>query len=523
MQLFCLRLSELAGDERLTARHGLAGQDEPRRQGARIAADARDILGGNGILLEAQRGPPPRRHGGRLHLRGHRLSSRSSSGARSPGGTRSGLRRTPRDHPEGHVAQGGVGPLVAHVVPAVVDQQVDREPERHPGRDLQAGGEGVLHRPRLGGYRGRRRSRWRTSTASRPQSSVRIPSRRTESTSFSSTDSRRRHSRPRAARARSCTSGRHVLGRQHHRHADRGLALGLLHRADHLREARARVVVGLVGRERIGVRILEEVLDAQHRQVQVDPAGAPSPELHGATLAEPSGRPRPYRAAGAAARRPRPPAGAGVPQPLRRAGGVGGRGRPAAGGPVLRRAREPGRRGGGARAGAGRQRPLARRLRAGRRGVGGPALAPPGHARRRRGADARAGPGRGPAHRRRHVGGAAGRAAGGLRGGRGLLPPGGHRPGARDRLARAPAAGQRPARPDLQRRHGAGPGDRGRARGPRRAGRGLRLRRGHLRRQRALPAAPAGGPGPRPRGPAAVPARPGRGVPRGARARAGCG
>ena len=52
MQLLCLRLSALQEDGRLTAGDGVAGEDEPRGEGAPVVADARDILGGNGILLE---------------------------------------------------------------------------------------------------------------------------------------------------------------------------------------------------------------------------------------------------------------------------------------------------------------------------------------------------------------------------------------------------------------------------------------------------------------------------------------
>ena len=53
MQLLCLRLSELGAGRPADRRDGVAGEDEPRApRRARSSADARDILGGNGILLD---------------------------------------------------------------------------------------------------------------------------------------------------------------------------------------------------------------------------------------------------------------------------------------------------------------------------------------------------------------------------------------------------------------------------------------------------------------------------------------
>ena len=52
MQLLCLRLSELAGDERLTAGMASLAKMNHAAKARAIVADARDILGGNGILLE---------------------------------------------------------------------------------------------------------------------------------------------------------------------------------------------------------------------------------------------------------------------------------------------------------------------------------------------------------------------------------------------------------------------------------------------------------------------------------------
>ena len=52
MQLVCLRLSELAGDARLTPGMASMAKMNHAAKARAIVADARDILGGNGILLE---------------------------------------------------------------------------------------------------------------------------------------------------------------------------------------------------------------------------------------------------------------------------------------------------------------------------------------------------------------------------------------------------------------------------------------------------------------------------------------
>jgi glutaryl-CoA dehydrogenase len=52
MQLVCLRLSELAEDSRLTAGMASMAKMNHAAKARAIVADARDILGGNGILLE---------------------------------------------------------------------------------------------------------------------------------------------------------------------------------------------------------------------------------------------------------------------------------------------------------------------------------------------------------------------------------------------------------------------------------------------------------------------------------------
>jgi glutaryl-CoA dehydrogenase len=52
MQLLCLRLSELAEDGRLTAAMASLAKMNHAAKARQVVADARDILGGNGILLE---------------------------------------------------------------------------------------------------------------------------------------------------------------------------------------------------------------------------------------------------------------------------------------------------------------------------------------------------------------------------------------------------------------------------------------------------------------------------------------
>jgi glutaryl-CoA dehydrogenase len=52
MQLLCLRLSQLAGSERLTPGMASLAKMNHAAKARQVVADARDILGGNGILLE---------------------------------------------------------------------------------------------------------------------------------------------------------------------------------------------------------------------------------------------------------------------------------------------------------------------------------------------------------------------------------------------------------------------------------------------------------------------------------------
>ncbi len=96
MQLLCLRLSELAQDGRLTAGMASPGQDEPRRQGARDRRDgARHPRRQRDPVGEPRRAPA-RRHGGDLHLRGHRQHPVADRGPRDHGPERDKLRRRRR-------------------------------------------------------------------------------------------------------------------------------------------------------------------------------------------------------------------------------------------------------------------------------------------------------------------------------------------------------------------------------------------------------------------------------------------
>jgi glutaryl-CoA dehydrogenase len=52
MQLLCLRLSQLAGSDRLTPGMASLAKMNHAAKARQVVADARDILGGNGILLE---------------------------------------------------------------------------------------------------------------------------------------------------------------------------------------------------------------------------------------------------------------------------------------------------------------------------------------------------------------------------------------------------------------------------------------------------------------------------------------
>ena len=90
MQLYCLQIGRLAEAGRLTPTvAGLAKMHNTRKARA-ITAEARDMLGGNGILLDYQVMRHIGGHGGDPHLRGHRDYADAYRRPRHPG--RGGLR-----------------------------------------------------------------------------------------------------------------------------------------------------------------------------------------------------------------------------------------------------------------------------------------------------------------------------------------------------------------------------------------------------------------------------------------------
>ena len=72
MQLYCMQLSRLAETGRLSDTiAGLAKMNNTRKA-RQVVAEARDLLGGNGILLENHVIRHMARHRGPAHLRGNR-------------------------------------------------------------------------------------------------------------------------------------------------------------------------------------------------------------------------------------------------------------------------------------------------------------------------------------------------------------------------------------------------------------------------------------------------------------------
>jgi glutaryl-CoA dehydrogenase len=75
MQLMCTRMSQLQARGRVSIEHAAIAKLNTGDGARRVCAMARDILGGNGILLDHH---VARHHAdieARLHLRGHRLHS----------------------------------------------------------------------------------------------------------------------------------------------------------------------------------------------------------------------------------------------------------------------------------------------------------------------------------------------------------------------------------------------------------------------------------------------------------------
>ena len=82
LQLLCFRMAELQEQGRLTAAMASMAKLTSARMARQVTFDARDVLGGNGAPAGVPRGPAPDRHGGRLHLRGHRLDAGADPGSR---------------------------------------------------------------------------------------------------------------------------------------------------------------------------------------------------------------------------------------------------------------------------------------------------------------------------------------------------------------------------------------------------------------------------------------------------------
>ncbi len=71
MQLYCMQLARLAADGRLTDTIAGLAKLHNTRKAREVIAQARDLLGGNGILLENHVIRHMTRHRGAAHLRGH--------------------------------------------------------------------------------------------------------------------------------------------------------------------------------------------------------------------------------------------------------------------------------------------------------------------------------------------------------------------------------------------------------------------------------------------------------------------
>ena len=71
MQLYCLRLGRLIEEGRLTDTIAAIAKMNNTRKARQVIAEARDLLGGNGILLDFHVHAAHGRHRGDPHLRGH--------------------------------------------------------------------------------------------------------------------------------------------------------------------------------------------------------------------------------------------------------------------------------------------------------------------------------------------------------------------------------------------------------------------------------------------------------------------
>ena len=72
MQLLCLRLAHLQDEGKADLSMASLAKLHTAAAARRVLAEARDLLGGNGLLLDNHVARAPRRHRSRLHLRRHR-------------------------------------------------------------------------------------------------------------------------------------------------------------------------------------------------------------------------------------------------------------------------------------------------------------------------------------------------------------------------------------------------------------------------------------------------------------------
>jgi glutaryl-CoA dehydrogenase len=71
MQLYCLRLGRVIEEGKMTDTIAALAKMNNTRRAREVIASARDVLGGNGILLDP-RHAPLHGHRGHLYVRGHR-------------------------------------------------------------------------------------------------------------------------------------------------------------------------------------------------------------------------------------------------------------------------------------------------------------------------------------------------------------------------------------------------------------------------------------------------------------------
>ena len=81
MQLMCYRLAQLQEQGKMTGPMASLAKMNNARKAKQVCADARDIMGGNGVLLEYHVARPPLRHGDRLYVRRHRHDPVVDSGS----------------------------------------------------------------------------------------------------------------------------------------------------------------------------------------------------------------------------------------------------------------------------------------------------------------------------------------------------------------------------------------------------------------------------------------------------------